>query len=387
MATLALYVHVPFCAKHCAYCDFNTYTEKAQSALVVETVEAISEDIVQTAQVLDSEQRVRPVQSVFFGGGTPTFLSGAQLTRLLNTLREQFNVSQGAEITSEANPTSSDSEKFEQMRSAGFNRLSIGVQAFDDTILKALDRFHTAGEAQAAFLQARAAGFENISLDLMFGLPKQTRTLLEATLDCALALEPEHISLYALTLEPGTRFERLYAGGKLELPDEDDEIRMYERSIERLTAEGYEHYEVSNFARAGRRSRHNQTYWQNEEYLGFGPGAVSYLKGRRWKRERLPKRYAEKVRMGADLSVESECLERDGTLGETFMLGLRMREGMLLSRIRERFGVEPRTHFGEVFADLKAKGWLEEEGDTIRLTHQGLLLANEALQAFLPNEG
>ncbi len=380
---LALYLHIPFCAKHCAYCDFNTYTEKAQSGLVVETVEAICTDIAQTAEGLPLEQRLRPVESVFFGGGTPTFLSGEQLTRLLNTVRERFAVSTDAEITSEANPSSSDAEKFAQMRSAGFNRLSIGVQAFDDTLLKALDRFHTAGEAQAAFLQARAAAFDNISLDLMFGLPKQTRILWEATLERALGLEPEHISLYALTLEPGTRFERLYAGGKLELPDEDDEIGMYERSMERLTAAGYEHYEVSNFARVGRRSRHNQTYWRNEDYLGFGPGAVSYLEGRRWKRERLPKRYVEKVRQGADLSVESERLERDGTLGETFMLGLRMREGMPLSRIRERFGVEPHLHFGEVFADLKAKGWLEETGDTVRLTHTGLLLANEALQSFL----
>ncbi|HZP83671.1 MAG TPA: radical SAM family heme chaperone HemW [Chthonomonadaceae bacterium] len=382
---LAIYVHIPFCAKHCAYCDFNTYVEKAQSALVPQTVDALCRDIARTAQALAEDEPQITVPTVFFGGGTPTFLSGEQLARILGTVRDNFAVAPDAEITSEANPGSSDAEKFAAMRAAGFNRLSVGVQAFDDTLLAALDRFHTAGEAERALNAARAAGFANLSLDLMFGLPKQTPELWHATLERALALQTEHLSLYALTLEPGTRFERLHKGGKLPLPDEDTELAMYETSIARLTTAGYEHYEVSNFARPGFRSRHNQVYWRNEEYLGFGPGAVSYWKGRRWKRERLPARYVQKVNAGSDLAVESECLDADGALGETMMLGLRLRDGLPLQRVRDRFGVEPLDRFAPEIARLAARGLLVLENDTLRLTHAGLLLANDVLSAFLPD--
>ncbi|HZO92051.1 MAG TPA: radical SAM family heme chaperone HemW [Chthonomonadaceae bacterium] len=383
---LAIYVHVPFCKKHCAYCDFNTYVEKAQSALVDQTVEAICRDIERAAAEMDGRTPLgtRPVPTVFFGGGTPTFLSGEQLAHILDVIRANFAVAPDAEISSEANPGSSDAEKFAAMRAAGFNRLSIGVQSFDDALLMALDRFHTAGEAERALQAAREAGFANINLDLMFGLPQQTLPLWEATLERALALRPAHLSLYALTLEPGTRFERLHAGGKLDLPDEETELAMYERCIAALTAAGYAHYEVSNFAQPGFRCQHNQVYWRNEEYLGVGPGAVSYIAGRRWKRERLPLRYVQKVNAGADLSVESECLDIAGALGETMMLGLRMREGLPLQRLRDRFGIEPRTYFAAQIEKLTARGLLVLEEDTLRLTHRGLLLANDVLGEFLP---
>ncbi len=383
--SLAVYVHIPFCARHCAYCDFNTFVERAQSALVLETVAAIQRDIERAAGEIAAETGAVSVPTVFFGGGTPTFLSGEQLAAILRTVQDCFDVEAEAEISSEANPGSSDAEKFAAMRAAGFNRLSIGVQSFDDGLLVALDRFHTAGEAERAVAAARTAGFENLNLDLMFGLPTQNIRLWETTLERALALGTDHLSLYALTLELGTRFERLHAGGRLDLPDEDDELAMYERSIALLTAAGREHYEVSNFARPGFRSRHNQVYWRNEAYLGIGPGAVSYLGGRRWKREKLPARYAAKVRMGTDLSVESECLDADGALGETMMLGLRLRDGLPLERIRARFGVEPLTRFAQQVARLQAEGLLTLESDTLRLTHRGLLFANEALAAFLPD--
>ena len=379
----AIYVHIPFCAKHCAYCDFNTYVAKAQAAIVGRTTDAICRDIERTAVEFRREAALRPIETVFFGGGTPTFLSGPQLAQIMRTLRDQFPLAEDAEISSEANPGSSDAEKFAAMRQAGFNRLSIGVQSFNDTLLLALDRFHTAGEAENALEMARQAGFENLNLDLMFGLPQQTMAHWRATLERALALGTEHLSLYALTLEAGTRFERLYAGGKLELPSEDDELAMYERSMEILTAAGYAHYEVSNFARPGFRSRHNQVYWRNEAYFGFGPGAVSYVGGRRWKRERLPDRYIEKVEAGLDLSVESESLDADGTLGETMMLGLRLRDGLPLRRIRERFGVEPLEKFAPQIKNLTERGLLELQNDCLRLTHAGLLLANDALSAFL----
>ena len=383
--SVAVYVHIPFCAKHCAYCDFNTYVERSQSTLVQATVAAIQRDIERAGQELASTGDPIVVPTIFFGGGTPTFLSGEQLAAILRTVQDNFAVDPNAEISSEANPGSSDATKFAAMHAAGFNRLSIGVQSFDDGLLVALDRFHTAGEAERALQAAREAGFINLNLDLMFGLPKQNLRLWEATLDRALVLGTDHLSLYALTLEPGTRFERLDAGGKLDLPDEDVELTMYERSIALLTSAGLEHYEVSNFARPGCRSRHNQVYWRNEEYLGIGPGAVSYLAGRRWKRERLPARYNAKVEAGADLAVESECLDLSGALGETMMLGLRLRDGLLLQVIRDRFGIEPLDRFAPQIARLQAEGMLTLDADTLRLTHRGLLFANDALGVFLPD--
>ena len=382
---LAIYVHIPFCVKHCAYCDFNTYVEKAGSDLPRATVEAICRDIAQASREPDGNGllNARSVSTIFFGGGTPTYLSGEQLGRILQTIRDCFPVLPDAEISSEANPGSSDAAKFAHMRKAGFNRLSIGVQSFDDGLLVALDRFHTSGDAENAFRLAREAGFDNLNLDLMFALPTQTPRLWEASLERALSLGTEHLSLYALTLEPGTRFERLNAGGKLDLPDEDAELQMYERSISLLTQAGYAHYEVSNFARPGFRSRHNQVYWRNEEYLGVGPGAVSYLGGRRYKRERLPARYVQKVNLNADLAVESECLTPLETLGETMMLGLRLRDGLPLARLRERFACDPLTHFAPQIEKLTARGLLTLDADTLRLTHRGLLLANDVLSEFL----
>jgi oxygen-independent coproporphyrinogen-3 oxidase len=379
---LAIYVHVPFCAKHCAYCDFNVAVERAGSAVIPRTVEAIRRDLEQSARALPA-RGARRVETIFLGGGTPTFLTGAQLASVMETIRGHFDVAPDAEISSEANPGSSDVEKFAAMRAAGFNRLSIGVQAFDDALLARMDRLHSSSEAERAVAAARAAGFDNLSIDLMFGLPGQTLDLWRASLDRALACATEHLSLYALSLEPGTRFERLHRGGKLELPDEESELAMYEEAIARLTGAGFEHYEVSNFARPGRRSRHNQVYWRNEEYLGVGPGAVSFLHGRRWKRERLPQRYAAKVEAGEELSVESERLDAAGALGETMMLGLRLLDGLPLARVRERFHVEPLEVFAAQIADLGGRGLVALEGDTLRLTHAGLLLANTVLAEFL----
>ena len=377
---LSIYAHIPFCARHCAYCDFNVYVDKAQTGLTLQTVEAIQRDIRNSASQLSRNYKVT---TVFFGGGTPTYLSGLQLGAILQTVRDSFEVLTDAEISSEANPGSSDSEKFQEMREAGFNRLSVGVQAFDNTLLRKLDRHHSVAEAEAALKLARRAGFENLSLDLMFGLPGQTLELWRETLKIALDFDTEHLSLYALTLEPGTRFERLDRGGKLDLPEEDEELKMYEESISTLGSAGYDHYEVSNFAKPGFQARHNLTYWRNGEYLGVGPGAVSYLDGARFKREKLPSKYISKVETSVDLTVETETLPEEERLGETMMLGLRLREGVSLSNLKERFGVDPARKFAEQIRTLTENGAIESEGDRLRLTHRGLLLANLVLSEFL----
>jgi oxygen-independent coproporphyrinogen-3 oxidase len=373
---LAIYVHIPFCEKKCAYCDFNAYSGLGH--LTGLFVDAICDEI------RGSSAAGRSVRTIFFGGGTPTFLSAADLRRILDTIRAPFGIRPDAEITSEANPSTADAARFSEMREAGFNRLSIGVQAFDDRLLKAVDREHSAGEAERAVHSARNAGFANVSIDLMFALPRQTRYDWDATLDRALALSPEHLSVYALTIEPGTRFERLRAGGKLALPEEDDEVWMFERAIERLVGAGYDHYEVSNYARQGFRAKHNLVYWANEEYLGFGPGAVSYLDGLRWTNEKLPARYITKVRECSPLAIEEERLETAAALAETLMLGLRLREGMSLAPIRGRFGPESLDAYAPLFGRLEKQGQMAVEADRIRLTHEGLLLANDIFLQLLP---
>lgn len=376
MDSLALYVHVPFCAKKCSYCDFNAYS--GLGSLAGGYVDAV------TREIRGCGERGRRVSTVFFGGGTPTYLTGEQLAAILGTIRQVFAVDSDAEITSEANPTSADAARFQAMTHAGFNRVSVGVQAFDDRLLRLVDREHSAEEAVDAVRAARNAGFVNLNLDLMFALPTQTLEDWDATLDQALSLEPEHISAYALTLEPGTRFERLHAGGNITLPDENLEIAMYERTIERLTANGFDHYEISNFARPGFRSRHNLVYWLNDEYLGFGPGAVSYLRGRRWTTEKNPGRYIAWVRDGASPRGESEKLDQDGSLAETLIQGLRLREGVALARIRNRFETDSVERYSTVFATLRDQGLLEYDAERLRLTHRGLLLANEVSMALLP---
>jgi oxygen-independent coproporphyrinogen-3 oxidase len=376
MTDLPLYIHVPFCIRKCSYCDFNAYSG----------MDSLTEDFVACVirEIERAPERGRRVPTVFFGGGTPTYLSAEQLAAILNAARAAFDVLPDAEITAEANPTTVDAAKFAAMRGAGFNRLSIGVQAFDDRLLQRMDRWHSANEAAEAVAAARRAGFDNLSLDLIFGLPDQTRADWDATLDRAIGMGMEHLSVYALTLEPGTRFERLHAGGKLRLPDEDTELWMFEHAIARLTAAGFEHYEVSNYARPGFRSRHNQAYWRNEEYLGFGPGAVSCVGGRRWTKEKFPPRYVAKARAGADLTVEEERLEADAALAETLILGLRMREGVPLSRLRDRFGMDPAERFAEPIARLTNAGLLDRGGGALRLTHRGLLLANDVFMELLP---
>lgn len=376
MNDLGLYVHVPFCVRKCSYCDFNAYSGLGDLA------EGFVDGAV--AEITRAPERGRPSPTVFFGGGTPTYLNAGRLARILAALRESFLLSPDAEITSEANPSTIDSAKFEAMREAGFNRLSIGVQSFNDRLLAAMDRTHSAQEAEKAIRAARRAGFDNLSLDLMFGLPGQTREDWDATLDRAVDLAIAHISVYSLTIEPGTRFERLHAGGKLTLPDEIDELWMYERAIARLTESGFEHYEVSNFARPGFQARHNLVYWRNAEYRGFGPGAVSYVAGRRWTNEKFPARYIRKVHEYADLAVESECLDPAGALAETLMVGLRLRAGVAIAPLRARFGIDPLAHFDAPIARLQDRGWLQLSDDRLRLTHQGLLFANDAFLEFLP---
>ncbi len=371
----SLYVHIPFCHRKCGYCDFNSYA--LSGAIVDDFVSALHREIAQSPYA-----GIR-VPTVFFGGGTPTFLSGEQLAEILAHLAQRFSIDSDAEITVEANPGSVDFAKLRCLRQAGFNRLSFGVQSFDPAELRLMERIHSPEEVFQGVEWARKAGFTNLNLDLIFALPNQTLERWEANLQQAIVLEPEHLSLYALMLEPNTRFYHLYQRGHLRLPDEELQVAMFRLAQASTRAHGYEQYEISNYARPGYECRHNMVYWRNEPYLGFGPGAVSYYEGRRWMNIKHPREYVRRIQHSECLILEEERLEGWEAVGETLLLGLRMREGVDLAVLEERFQLPVSAYYADTIAHFTQRGYLEQFGTRIRLTEEGMLWHSEVALAFL----
>jgi oxygen-independent coproporphyrinogen-3 oxidase len=376
MRTVGIYIHIPFCSRKCGYCDFNAYSGY-KDGTKARYVEALCTEIARNA-----EPAIVP--TIFFGGGTPTNLAAADLARILKTVQDHYNVAANAEITVESNPSDVDLAYLSELREAGINRLSFGVQTFNNTLLRTIDRLHTAADAECAVEYARSAGFDNISLDLMFALPRQTLSDWERTLDAAFALKVPHLSIYALILEEGTPFFARKQRGRLTLPSEKVEVAMFSRALERTAAAGYEQYEISNYAFPGYRSHHNAIYWRNEEYLGFGAGAVGYRDGIRATKIRRPSHYIDAVTSGESLIAESEQVSERETMGETFMLGLRMREGVDLQAFNDRFGIPAHEQYTDVITRHTGTGLLECVDGHLRLTKRGLFLANEVMVDFLP---
>lgn len=348
-------------------------------------MESIHDEYVRalTLEISKTERCDSPLMSVYIGGGTPTLLSANQLGDILSAINNLQPISDDAEVTLEANPGTVDDFKFKKLHDVGFNRLSIGVQSLDDDFLSVLGRAHTSRQAIDAYSAARNAGFTNISIDLIFALPGQTIEQWSNTLDKALELEPEHISLYELTIEEGTKFSQLCTEGRLSLPCEDAQIDMYELAIAKLKAAGYEHYEVSNFARPGYRCRHNQVYWRNEAYYGFGAGATSYIGGNRSLRVSNPNDYISAIKSGESVIEFSEHLTGRRYLSETIIQGLRMLDGIDMDRLSERAEVDPATEFASQIDTLISRGLLEWSDSHLKVTHQGLLLLNDVSQEFL----
>lgn len=372
-SAVGLYLHIPFCARKCHYCDFNS--GPAGSALREQYIEALLNEI------RSSPWGGYQALTLFLGGGTPSELSTSQLEDLLTALRTSFQFRDDAECTIECNPGSVDRESFERMRQLGLNRISLGVQSFNDQRLQELGRIHSSAEAHQAYLDARAAGFENISLDLIFSLPDQILAEWEADLEKALEMEPDHLSLYHLTLEPGTDFWNWR--NRLCLPDEETGAAMYERAIELCEQSGFEQYEISNFARPGFRSRHNQLYWSNRPYLGFGVSAASYYAGVRWSNTANWSRYIEGSRTDSIPLSSCEALPGAQAIAEEIMLRLRTTEGFSLPSLSERYRQDVWSLFEEPIQLLTRHGLLTRENDSIRLTRKGLLLANEVCGEFL----
>ncbi len=384
---IGIYLHIPFCLHKCGYCDFNSYAldtllEKGHVTQnwAVSYADAVIREI--EGRCDQMALATRPVQSIFLGGGTPSMFPVEETSRILDAIRHFFTLSPSAEITLEANPGSSDTERFAALTNVGFNRLSIGVQSFDDELLHRLDRIHTGDDAKAAFNSARAAGFSNVSLDLMFGIPFQTPDQARADIESALALAPEHLSVYELTIESGTRFGSLHSRGELPgLPDEDTALAMWEMRDRLLWGAGYERYEISNFARPGFRCRHNLNYWKRGEYLGLGAGAHSLIGGRRFWNHARPDFYTEKAENPT--AGEENTRDEKKAIGESLMLGLRLREGVSLREVSQKCGADLEEKYGELFSTLENEGLLKRNNGTICLTHRGTLLANRILAKFL----
>ena len=388
---ISLYVHIPFCETKCPYCDFNTYA--AIEPLMPAYVTALQAEIALWGRLLDSPE----VHTVFFGGGTPSYLSAGDIQRIMRAIHCAFSLALDAEITLEANPGDFSDNKLAAYLQCGINRLSIGVQTFDDNLLKTLGRRHSAADAEQAFRHASKAGFDNISIDLMYGLPYQNIEHWSDTLAQARELAPPHISMYCLTLEGGTPMERWVAQGIMPDPSPDFAADMYLMAQEEMRGAGYRHYEISNWAKPDKRSRHNLTYWRNEPYLGVGPGAHSYLSGYRFSALRSPREYirlmhdAETALCDGPMKAkirsvpvvdEIEPIDTPLEMAETMMMGLRLDEGIGVDAFTKRFGAPPSDLYSDTLAELELLELLCMEGGAIRLTQRGRMLGNEVFSRF-----
>ncbi|GFO59614.1 coproporphyrinogen III oxidase [Geomonas silvestris] len=382
MIRTGLYIHFPFCLKKCLYCDFNS---AASSILARE----------EYPQLLVREMELRqarlaqPVQAttLYLGGGTPSLMAPAEVAALIDAAAARFSLAPDAEITLEANPGTLTLEKLSGYRSAGVNRISLGIQSFEDRLLEMLGRVHSRQEALDAFEACRKAGFDNVSIDLMHSLPGQSPAQWRQALADGIALAPEHISAYALSVEEETPFEALVESGNLTLPGEEDAAAMFEATAEVLGKGGYRHYEISNFARPGRQSRHNGAYWTRQSYLGFGAGAHSFWNdngmGERWHNAEGAGEYREAVLSDALPEREREVLNHDQAVSEAFFLGLRVLAGLDLDQLEKDYGASALASRLEIVDRLVAAGQLVREGSRIRLAPQAIIVANRIFAEFL----
>ena len=389
-APFGIYLHVPFCVRKCRYCDFVTYA--GRNALLPDYIAALIADIEAAPRRWPGD--LPRVSSVFWGGGTPSLLPAAAFGRIHDAIERTFGwqfAREAVEITIEANPDTVDETYLRTARAGGVNRLSLGVQSFQEAGLRALDRDHDAATIARAVAAARRAGIAAISLDLIFGWDGQTDVDWRADLLAATALSPQHLSLYALTIEEGSALFADIARGRVGAPDDDRQADFYERAVASLGAAGYEGYEISNWARRDpgespgtNRSRHNSLYWRNGEYLGFGVGAHSHYRGRRFGNGRLVRRYIEAARNALVVPAFSETIDAPTAMAETMMLGLRLREGVDRAAFQRRHGLALDAAYGPQLAALAPLGVLHDDGACLSLTGRGRLVANEVLVRFLP---
>jgi putative oxygen-independent coproporphyrinogen III oxidase len=371
------YIHIPFCHHICHYCDFNKVFLQGQP--VDDYLEALEQEIAMTLDNCHTEH----LETIFVGGGTPTALNEKQLDRLCRIIRNNLPFGEQLEFTFEANPGDLSVEKLQILKDAGVNRVSLGAQTFNDELLKRIGRAHCASDIIHSIAAIKKMGFKNISIDLIFSLPGQSIADFKETLQEAFSLEIPHYSGYSLIIEPKTVFYNLMQRGKLLTPGEDAEAEMYELLMDEMALHGYHQYEISNFSKPGFESRHNLTYWNNEEYFGFGAGAHSYVEGSRRSNIGPLKKYMEMVKQGDIPVLEENKVTKAEQMEEEMFLGLRKTEGVSRSKFFHKFGLDPISLFQNEITSLVQKGWLETNSENIYLTRRGRLLGNEVFQSFL----
>ncbi|MCF2583665.1 radical SAM family heme chaperone HemW [Mitsuokella multacida] len=374
-----LYIHIPFCRQKCFYCDFPSFAGRERYE--ADYTDALCRELA-VQGVLYREKWGSP-RTIYMGGGTPSLLPIGLLAKILQAIADVFGDAADREFTVECNPGTVDAAKLRALRAGGVNRLSFGVQTFDDTLLKKIGRIHTGAQAREAMALARTAGFQNVSMDLIYGLPGESLAELERDLEAMVALEPEHISIYGLQLEEGTAFAKMQEMGRLMLPDDDTVERMYDTMTAFLPAHGYARYEISNFAKPGFESRHNLSYWQDVPYLGVGAAAHSYLEGQRYENVREIPAYIEGIRTGKGVRRQEETMTREIAMEEFAFLALRTARGIDRARFERRFGVPLEAVYADAIAKLKRQGLLEADEAGVHLTPLGMKYGNMAFEEFL----
>lgn len=379
----SLYLHIPYCARKCPYCDFNV--QVARKIPEADYTEALIRELNGHAE--SDAWRGRSLGSIFFGGGTPSLFAPCSIGRILDVAAARFGFEPGIEISLEANPDPRDAEHFFGYRACGVNRLSLGVQSFQPHLLKSLGRLHSAADSRSALRTLVKAGFENFNLDLIYASPGQSLDDVRADLEASLSFTPPHVSAYNLTIEEKTVFHRLYRQGKIASLPEETEIAMSGLIEETLGGAGLRRYEISNYARPGRESHHNINYWQGADYLGVGAGAHSYKRlreilGLRWRDENNPRLYMERVAGCGEAVCEQERIDARRSAAEFMFLGLRMTRGVSGAEFARRFGKQPRESYPAIDDWLK-EGLLEEEAGRLRLTRRGVLVSNAIFENFV----
>jgi oxygen-independent coproporphyrinogen-3 oxidase len=363
-----LYIHIPFCKSKCGYCDFYSVTALAS---MPDFIDALIEEIGMYGEAFEC------FDTVYLGGGTPSILPPNQIERILNAVRMNFNLLENTEITMEANPGDLDLAYLASLRNLGVNRLNIGVQSFNDEVLKFLGRRHSVGQAISAIENTRKAGFDNLGLDLIYGIPGQEKALWLETLTQAISLLPEHLSCYQLTVEPHTPLGKRYAEGKFSLPPEDLQYELFMMTSKILEDAGYVHYEVSNFAKGmAFASRHNQKYWDHTPYLGLGPAAHSFLNNQRWWNHRSVDRYLSATKDGTKPIEGTEILSLEQLQLEAFYLGLRTNKGICIQEFSEKYSLDMLTEKEKAFAELQREGLVILENGFVHPTRNGLALSD-----------
>lgn len=365
-----LYIHIPFCARKCNYCDFNSYGNML--FLQDDYTDALIREVMSLEKC--------DIDTIYFGGGTPSFIKAENISKIMNTLKSHFNVYKNAEITLEANPATLSEQKLLSYKNSGINRISLGVQSFVDEELKILGRLHSAEDIKETFDLIRKCGFNNVSLDLMFGVPHQTIESFEKSINEALSLNPEHISCYGLKVEEGTPFYTDFENGKYTYTDDDAFLDMYDHLRNKLTNNGYNHYEISNFAKVGYRSRHNTAYWKCEEYYGVGAGASSYVNSVRYTNVYDIHKYIEDFTR----KTEHEVLSQNDKMSEFVILGLRLlQDGIDAVEFEKRFGINIYDVFGDALNKHIENGFIEKRGNSLILAEKAYYVSNAVMVDFI----